>query len=110
MTDAPLIRAAGLWRKESQKGNVYYVGTLGGLKVLILENRDRDRSEADPTHFLCLGERQQKGSQRRPEPRQQAVGPGGSRDARRPAPAPEPAAGFYDDADEAIRDLTGRGR
>jgi hypothetical protein len=61
MTDAPLLRAAGLWRKTSKNGRDYYVGALGGVKVLILENTDRDRGENDPTHYLLLfGERQQR--------------------------------------------------
>ena len=41
MTDQ-LIRATGLWAKTSGKtGKRYLTGRLGGLRVLVLENRDR---------------------------------------------------------------------
>jgi len=38
---ATMLKAAGLWRKKSAKGNAYLTGRLGGVKILILENRDR---------------------------------------------------------------------
>ena len=33
--------ATGLWRKTSAKGNEFFVGRRGGVKVLVLENRDK---------------------------------------------------------------------
>jgi hypothetical protein len=54
MTD--LIKAAKLWAKTSQKtGGVYYVGRMGGVWVLVMENRDR-QGDGDPMHFLLLGD------------------------------------------------------
>lgn len=50
-----MLKAAGLWRKTSAKGNEYFVGRLGGVKVLVLENRDK-QSEGDPTHNLFFAE------------------------------------------------------
>jgi hypothetical protein len=46
-----MLKAAGLWQKTSAKGNDYFVGRLGGVKILILENRDRD-TENEPSHHL----------------------------------------------------------
>jgi hypothetical protein len=48
---ATMLKAAGLWRKESAKGNAYLTGRLGGVKILILENRDR-KDENEPSHHL----------------------------------------------------------
>ncbi len=50
-----LLKAAKLWSKTSKNGNDYLVGRLGGVKVLVMENRDR-QSENDPTHFLFFAE------------------------------------------------------
>lgn len=51
----PPITLARLWKKTSAKGNEYFVGRLGGAKVLIMENRDR-QGDDDPTHLLMLAE------------------------------------------------------
>jgi hypothetical protein len=50
-----MLKAAGLWAKTSAKGGQYFAGRLGGVKVLILENRDR-KSDADPSHNLFFVE------------------------------------------------------
>ena len=56
MTDVPLIKAAKLWAKVSQRtGATYLTGRWGGCRVLVFENLER-RSEAEPSHFLFLGE------------------------------------------------------
>ena len=54
-SDGTLLKAAKLWRKTSKNGNDYFVGRLGGVKVLVMENRDH-QSENDPTHFLFFAE------------------------------------------------------
>lgn len=53
MTGAPSAKllAAKLWEKTSAAGNRYFTGRLGGVKILILDNRDRG-GEDDPTHHL----------------------------------------------------------
>jgi hypothetical protein len=51
MTGAPMLKAAGLWEKTSAAGNSYLTGRLGGVKVLILENRDRG-GDSEPSHHL----------------------------------------------------------
>jgi hypothetical protein len=52
---SPLLKAAGLWAKSSVKGGQYLTGRLGGVKVLILENRDR-QGDDDPSHILYFAE------------------------------------------------------
>jgi hypothetical protein len=47
----PKLKAGGLWAKTSAKGARYLTGRLGGVKVLILANKDR-QSDSDPSHIL----------------------------------------------------------
>src|SRR3954471_24275955 len=66
---SPMLKAAGLWAKSSVKGGQYLTGRLGGVKVLILENRER-KSDDDPSHHLFFVEapdRRQDGQQRAQE-------------------------------------------
>ena len=53
--NGPMLKAAGLWAKSSVKGGQYLTGRLGGVKVLVLENRDR-KGEDDPSHHLFFVE------------------------------------------------------
>ena len=56
MTDLPLIKAAKLWAKVSARtGATYLTGRWGGCRGLVFENLERT-SEAEPSHFLFLGE------------------------------------------------------
>src|SRR4051794_15598982 len=56
MTDVPLIKAAKLWAKVSQRtGAAYLTGRWGGGRGLGFENLER-ASEAGPSHLLFLGE------------------------------------------------------
>jgi hypothetical protein len=48
---APMLKVTGLWRKTSGKGNEYFVGRFGSVKVIILENRQRN-GENEPSHHL----------------------------------------------------------
>jgi hypothetical protein len=73
-----LIRAAKLWARTSARtGGTYYVGRMGGVRVLILENRER-QGEDEPSHFLFLGDAEvgQEQPQARPERRPQAPASG----------------------------------
>jgi hypothetical protein len=54
-SNSPLIKAAGLWAKTSVKGGQYLTGRMGGLKVLVMENRER-KSDDDPSHHLFVAE------------------------------------------------------
>jgi hypothetical protein len=53
--NSPMLKAAGLWAKSSVKGGQYLTGRLGGVKVLVMENRDR-KSDDDPSHSLFFVE------------------------------------------------------
>jgi hypothetical protein len=75
----PKLRAAGLWQKTSAAGNTYFAGRLlGGVKLLILENRDR-AGEGEPSHFLFFTD----GETLRPETRGTALSPRQRRPAAR---------------------------
>jgi hypothetical protein len=66
----PMLKAGGLWAKTSAKGGRYLTGRLGGVKVLILANKDR-QSENDPSHILYFvdGEQRRQGPQERAQDR-----------------------------------------
>ena len=53
--NSTLLKAAKLWRKTSKNGGDYLVGRMGGLKVLVMKNRDL-QDENDPSHFLFFAE------------------------------------------------------
>ena len=79
--NGPMLKAAGLWAKTSVKGGQYLTGRFGGVKVLVMENRDR-HGDDDPSHILYFTEapdrRQERGdarassSQRPSEPQRQS--------------------------------------
>lgn len=48
----PMIEAARLYEKVSAKGVAYYVGRLGGLKVLVLPKKADDAGEH--SHVLMV--------------------------------------------------------
>jgi hypothetical protein len=52
---SPLLKAASLWAKSSVKGGQYLTRRLGAMKILILENRDRQNDD-DPSHHLLFTE------------------------------------------------------
>jgi hypothetical protein len=58
----PMLKAGGLWAKTSAKGGRYLTGRLGGVKVLILPNKDR-QDDNDPSHLLFFvdGEKPRQG-------------------------------------------------
>src|SRR3954454_8494702 len=73
--NSPMLKAAGLWAKSSVKGGQYLTGRLGGVKVLILENRDR-QSDDDPSHHLFFVEApdRRQGAAERPQERSGGAG------------------------------------
>src|SRR4051794_8545955 len=73
--NSPMIKAAGLWAKTSVKGGQYLTGRLGGVKVLVMENRDT-KSDDDPSHnlfFVEASDRRQ-GAGERPQERSGGAG------------------------------------
>src|SRR3954449_12945878 len=93
-----LIKAAPLWAKSSVKGGQYLTGRLGGLKVLVMENRDR-QSDDDPSHHLFFVEapdRRQGAAERpqeRPDGQEGCLGTPDASDAIRDAPQELPGTG-----------------
>lgn len=83
------LKATGLWERTSAKGNTYFVGRWGGVKVLILPNRDRENDD-DPTHLLFIAEAAER-------PR--------NAPAARPSPRKPPERGGADSPDDDIADL-----
>jgi len=64
MNGEPLIKATGLSPKTSTKGgSSYRVDQLGGVKILVLVNRDR-RFQSEPSHLLFFVERLSGGARR----------------------------------------------
>jgi hypothetical protein len=55
MTVTTMLKATGLWKRTCQKGADYFACRLGGVKIVILENRDR-ATENDPSHWLYFSE------------------------------------------------------
>jgi hypothetical protein len=68
--NGPMLKAAGLWAKTSVKGGQYMTGRLGGVKVLVMENRDR-KGDDDPSHYLFFAEAQPRPD--RTEPKKQSA-------------------------------------
>jgi hypothetical protein len=97
-SNGPMLKATGLWAKSSVKGGQYLTGRLGGLKVLILENRDR-QSDDDPSHHLFVAEAQDRrqGAGERPQTPHRVFQGRGQRVPDHQAPLD------YDDAPEWAR-------
>jgi hypothetical protein len=51
----PMLTAAKLWERTSSKGTTYFAGRLGGVRVLVMPNRDR-QGDDDATHVLLFAE------------------------------------------------------
>ncbi|MGD0110196.1 MAG: hypothetical protein ABSC06_40215 [Rhodopila sp.] len=70
MSADPLLQAARLWERTSAKGTRYMSGRLGGVKVVILPNRDYVEGDSvnSHTHILYF----QDGSATSPRPAERA--------------------------------------
>jgi hypothetical protein len=85
------IRWTGLWSK--QNGEIL-VGAVGGLRVVVAPNRDKDRKPGDPDYFLLAAERTGNAAERRAERRAE------QRDER-----PKARAELPDDGDRLATDF-----
>jgi hypothetical protein len=47
---SPLLQAARLWEKTSPAGTRYMQGRLGGVRVVILPNRDHAEGDPENSH------------------------------------------------------------
>lgn len=93
MSGSPsLLQAAKLWQRTSARGTTYMSGRLGGVRVVIMPNRDF--AEDDPanshTHILFFQDGSTAASQARPAERAPA-------EKREPRPRKAPAGGTLDD-------------
>lgn len=52
--NGPLLQAARLWARTSAKGSQYMSGRLGGVKVLIMANRDHNPDDGQQSHTHIL--------------------------------------------------------
>lgn len=87
-----MIKLTGLFENTSKAGNKYFVGVLGGAKLVMLENKRRE-NDNDPHWTLFVTEqpeRKQTGQAKRQTPQQRAD------DAQRPVAAATPPAGTTD--------------
>jgi hypothetical protein len=109
-SNSPMLKAAGLWAKSSVKGGQYLTGRLGGVKVLILENRER-QSDDDPSHHLFFVEAPDRRHGTTERPQERSGGAGTPQTGQRP-PQPHrsafqghqaPLDGDLDDAPEWAR-------
>jgi len=103
-TPASMLLAAKLWEKISAKGHRYLVGRLGGVRILILANRDAgDEGEPDFHLFFADGSDAQKpaGAPSR-EPRRRTPYPA-RREARPPIQPDDPGTMADDRVDDIGR-------
>jgi len=50
-----LIEATGLWVNKAKDGSTYYSGYLGGMKLLVFPNRNKEPGSNQPDFRLCVG-------------------------------------------------------
>ena len=82
-----MLQAAKLWEKTSAAGNLYLVGRLGGVRVLVMRNRDAG-AEGEPDWHLFFADSSDKARQTSAEPAKPASSArtrGARRAYRRPA-------------------------
>jgi hypothetical protein len=51
---SPILQAASLWERTSAKGTRYMSGRLGGVRVVIMPNRDFAEDDAANSHTHIL--------------------------------------------------------
>jgi hypothetical protein len=105
VSGTPMLKATGLWEKTSAAGNFYLIGRLGGVRIMVLKNRDAGvEGEPDWHVFFADGEKredtraQTSSSAARPsrEPRRRAPYPA-QRQTRPPSRPDQPGAMLPDD-------------
>ena len=95
-----MIKLTGLFENTSKAGNKYFVGVLGGAKLVMLENKRRE-NDNDPHWTLFIterAERKQTGQGKRQTPQQRAD------DAQRPVAATDPPPAGTTTADVPFND------
>jgi hypothetical protein len=93
--NSPMLKATSLWSKTSAKGGQYLTGRLGAMKVLIMENRDR-QSDDDPSHHLFVAEAPDRRQGATERPQERFAGSGAATTPRTPQNASgAPRSNFY---------------
>jgi hypothetical protein len=89
---SPLLNPARLWQRTSARGTTYMSGRLGGVRIVIMPNRDfaEDDSANNHTHILYF----QDGSSSAPRP---AATERASAERHEPRPRQAPRGGTIDD-------------
>lgn len=95
--NAPMIKLTGMYENTSAKGSTYFVGYLGGSKLVML--RDMKAEEGQPQWSLFVAERPEKRDETATAPRTapKRTATGARRSARAQAPATGPLERFHDD-------------
>ena len=59
-----LVELCGLWLNESKAGNKYMAGTMGGARVLVFRNEDKEPDSNAPDYrvFVTSRRRSKKGT------------------------------------------------
>ena len=111
-TPSPKLKAAGLWEKTSAAANRYFVGRLGGVRILIFENRDRG-AEGEPDWVLFFADgndnREESSSPSHRTARRQSPHPSRQRQTRSPV-QPDSVPMFDDPVDDLWPGRDGRDR
>ncbi len=70
-----IINAGGLWKQESNNGEDYLSGSMGGIRILVFKNTKKEPGSNQPDYRLCFAE-----NRKRPEPEGEQTPTGGSDD------------------------------
>ncbi len=81
--NSPMLKATGLWQKSSARGGQYLVGRWGNLRLLVMENRDR-QSDDDPSHHLFFAEAPDRRQGATERPQERFTGSGATHPPRTP--------------------------
>jgi hypothetical protein len=101
--NSPMLKVTGLWAKSSVKGGQYLTGRLGGVKMLILENRDR-QSDDDPSHHLFFVEAADRRQGATERPQERFGGAGATNSPRTPQTPPQAQRSGFQDRGQQVPD------
>lgn len=55
-----MIKASGLWLNEDSKGQKYFSGSLGSIRVVILKNTFKEEGSNEPDYNMYFDEQKKK--------------------------------------------------
>ncbi len=53
-----MVSLGGLWKETSQSGNTYLSGSLGGAKLMIFQNKNKEEGSRQPDYYMKLANKQ----------------------------------------------------